>query len=172
MSLEVPDDYDLEEHKQELYEKTANKRQEDSKRHNELLDAVAEGEEFDVEKYEWVELGGVELKVKAWFPGGTIDKLTALGDEPESGKEASNKIHGALDALIEMTEAIRHGDTTISAGGQIRGFYLDYYERWGDQGLMKAAEAVISPAESNADREEVMQSFRKTGRGDGPRRSR
>ena len=128
---------------------------------NEMLEAVASGEEFDVENYEWVELGGVDLQVKAWFPGDTLEEIAGMAEAAQANNPsaAGPAIRTNINALTNMTEVIEGGNQRFTSEERIRQFWNNYFEKWGDQGLGQAVETVITPAEENTDKEDAMRSF-------------
>lgn len=159
-------DEDYEERKERLIEDAKSTRQELEQEQSAMLEAVAEGEDFEIESYEWVELGGVQLQVKAWFPGDTLEEIAGMAEVAETRDPSAARagIRTNINALTEMTEVIEGGDRRFQSDERIRMFWNNYFEKWGDQGLEKAVETVIEPAEENSDREDTMKSFPKPGR--------
>lgn len=151
---------DYQSKREELIEKVGEKRQEDEQAHQALLNAVSEGEEFEVENYEWVQLGNVDVKVKTWFPGDVIDKISSFSAEEINPSEAQSAIHSTVDALGQMTEMVESGDVRVNNESGIRSFYKQYYDKWGDQGLEMAVKTILEPAQDNSDKSDVMDSFR------------
>lgn len=151
--------------REELIERTKQQRQQDEQEHQALLDAVEAGEEFEVENYEWVELGSAELRVKAWFPGDVTDKIAAFGEAVDDPSAARQGIQATLDALVEMTECIQTSEIKVVSEGKIRNFYRRFYDKWGVSGLERAVDTVVSPAEEGMQsRQDVVQGFRGEGR--------
>jgi hypothetical protein len=164
---EVPERPDIDAEKQrELIEKTKEAKESAEQQHNEMLEAVAEGEDWNVEDYEWVELGGVELKVKTWLPGDTMDRMGALGEaaETQDPSAAREMVHGGIESLTTQTEIIQSGGAVFETNSDIRQFWQNYTEKWGNKGLEKAIETVMGPIEDEQERkEETMRSFRGDG---------
>lgn len=159
---DLPDEYQVdgeeeyEQRRKELIEEAQETKQQYDEQHAELLDAVESGEEFQVEDYEWVNLGELEIKVKTWFPGDTLDKLTSL---EEGDATAQESINATIEAFTKLTEQIRKDDPVTDREG-IESFWLVYYDKWGSQGLFEAMDVIASPAIDNSNEKQVRESFR------------
>lgn len=151
------------EKERELIEKTKQAREEHAKQHNEMLEAVAEGEDWNVEDYEWVSLGGVELKVKTWMPGDVEEDLGTLMEMADNEEAAAlaNSGRVTVEALTEQTEVVSGKEMTQETKSEVRQFWINYWQRWGSQGLEKAIEAVTEPIEDAREtKQDAHQSFR------------
>jgi hypothetical protein len=151
---------EFEQRQQELLEDARNEKQQREAAQNEALKQIAEGE--SLEEYETVELGDLELEVKAWLPGDvedTVLQAQQLGDS-EDPAEIKRSMETMLSALAEMTT-----EETYDMG-----FWRKYYRKWGAEGLIMAVSTVLEPAGESLERKrEGVDGFR-TGTG-GPRPS-
>jgi len=138
---------DPEEQREQLLEETEAEARQYEQEQAELLEAVKEGEEYEHDSYEWVELGTAEIKVKAWLPGDVIDTLEGLAEAEQDGNAA--RVSDVVDAAIAQTEVIRAGDVSWSTDVRIRDFWEQYYEEHGDTVLEVAAEEILDPALEN-----------------------
>jgi len=123
---------------------------------NEALEAIAN--DGDLEKYETVELGDLELEVKAWTPGSVEETIERAQNIAERGDdvEISRSIETMLTALDEMTP----NDTYD------RSFWKQFHEKWGQAGMVMAVETVMQPAmDEMEDLQDGVKSFRKTESG-------
>lgn len=169
------------ERREQLREQTVAFRQEKEQQHNALLEAVAEGEEFETHTYEWVTIGNVDIEVKTWYPGNVIDAFTdiAEGLNVTSAEQAQNPeglmqdidiaqlsptIREIIGVLTEMTNRIRGNGEVVDDTEAIESFWRGFYGQHGDRALDVAAEKVLGPAEENTDREDVIESFPEQGR--------
>lgn len=165
------DEENYDERRQRLIESAREERQRHEAQQEAMLEAVAEGENFDIESHTWVSLGEADLHVKEWFPGDTVDQLAQADMDPNdaTGADANRAIGGVLEAFVTMTDAIEAGDQRVESKPQIRSFWRSYFERWGDQGLAEAFDVVLTPAIENSEGEEAVESFRSAGGGRGVR---
>jgi hypothetical protein len=81
-----------------------------------LLEAVKNDEEFTHGQTEWVELGDVELRVKAYFPGDTLDTVRQFSQAEE---DSVPDFAGLIDALISVTEVVRTEGVTWESEEQV-----------------------------------------------------
>ena len=146
--------------RESLLRETKRKERKLETQQRQMLDAVAEGEDFDVETFEWVELGNVEIKVKAWFPGETLDQMSQFATADPETVNPQESIQANINALVEMTETITGKGETFDTKTEIRTFWENAFSKWGDQFLAKAVKTVVTPAKENSDTEDVVDSFR------------
>lgn len=151
---------EYEDRRRELITDAAQTKQELEAKQNEALEEIAEGEQL--ERYETISLGNLELEVKGWLPGGVEDKATramelAESEDPAKFKESKETM---LPALAEMT-----------AGEQYDvGFWQEYANRYGQEGVLIAVQKVMAPAQENLeDRQEALDGFRTGTEGARPR---
>lgn len=154
MSLEdiAPENEDeYEERRKALIEETAESKAELEEKQTEALAEIAKGEEL--KQYDTVELGDLELEVKAWVPGDTADTIQRAMQlaQSETPHEAKQSMETMLIALADMTV-----DDTYNVD-----FWRAYYEEYGPTGLEPAVNTVLSPAMDEL--EELQQ--RKVGEG-------
>lgn len=142
---------DVDAKRDELISKAQEKKQELDEKQNEALAAIAEGGEL--EDYETVTLGELEIEVKAWLPGSveeTVTKANRLGQQEDMGK-IRESMETMLSALDEMTRADEYD----------MAFWRKYYAEWGPEGLILAIETILDPAmEGVEERSEGVESFR------------
>lgn len=123
------------------------------------LNQIAAGGQL--ERYETVQLGDLEIEVKGWLPGDveqTVRKAEQIAQDGDH-KAAVESIETFLSALAEMT---RNEDFDL-------GFWRDFYERWGPEGVLLAAEKVFEPAvDSMEDKQEAIDGFRSGTSRSGP----
>lgn len=153
--IDPEDEEEYEAQRREILEDAAETKQEYDKRHSEMLDAVQSGEDFQIEDYEWVNLGDLPIKVKTWFPGDTLDELMEL----EEAGSAQQGIKTTIAAFTKLTEKIGK-ESPATSREEIESFWMVYYEEWGDQGLKEAVTVVAGPAIDNSDEKKVAKSFR------------
>lgn len=138
---------------------------------NEMLAAVASGDEgLDVEKYETVQIGEAEATVKAWLPGDTQDTIQHAHRlaQRENMDDAQESIYTMIEGMTTVTERLYHpeSDTVFEEKEKIRNFWNGMYGQWGVQGFQQAASIVLEPAnEEMEDMSNAVDGFRK----DGPR---
>jgi hypothetical protein len=142
----------------ELLESAKESKQEREAEQNEALQAIAEGGEL--EKYETVELGELELEVKAWLPGDTtetVQEANRLADT-EDIQQIKRSMRTFLQALADMT---------VSDTYDLQ-FWRKYYQRYGPEGMIVAVETVLEPAsESLEEQKQGAKSFRSDESRDG-----
>jgi hypothetical protein len=161
-----PDDY--EQKATELMEKAAEHREAAEQEQQEMLDAVAEGEDWNVEETEWVELGNVDLEVKTWIGGEVIEDVAQLEemqgmDDPRAARKG---LETNIRMLTEQTETVKHGGNVFSNDNTIQQFWQGYVDRFGDKGILRAIDAVTEPIETEEQRkQDVVESFPAKKRG-------
>lgn len=142
---------EYENRRQELITDAAQTKQEFDAKQENALDAISEG--GNLERYETVELGNLEVEVKAWLPGGvadTVQEAAELGESDDLG-EVKKSMETMLDALAEMTVSDDYGLV----------FWREYYTRYGPEGLVMAVESVLEPAtEELESKRDGVESFR------------
>jgi hypothetical protein len=137
-------DIDPDKRREELIEETEAAKRQHEQELTELTQAVKNDEELEHDQYDWVEVGDVEMKVKAWLPGDTMDTLEEYSEADESG--SMPPISDIVDIAISQTEVIRSGDVSWSKQSQIQAFWEKYYEEQGDTVLEVALNRVLDPA--------------------------
>lgn len=143
-----------------LIDETKAKQERLEEQQSAMLEAVADGDDFEVESYEWVSLGNVDLKVKAWFPGETLEEIAGFASGEMDIQNAEKGIDANISALTSMTEIISGDESQFDTTPEIRSFWKSGFGKWGDQFLAQAVETVITPAKENSDTEDVVDSFR------------
>lgn len=137
--------------KQQLIEETREAKRELDQAQSEALDQIASG--GDLEKFETVELGELELEVKAWLPGDvadTVEKAQRLADGDDVS-DVRESMETMLDALSSMTVDAQYGTP----------FWEEFYSRYGPTGLMLAVETVLEPAQEEIEnKRDAMDGFR------------
>jgi len=139
MSLEdiAPEnEEEYQERRESLIEDAAETKQELEQKQTEALAEIAKGEEL--KQYDTVQLGELDLEVKAWVPGDTADTIQramqlAQSETPAKAKESMDTM---LLALSDMTV-----DDTYNVA-----FWRRYYEEYGPTGLEPAVNTVLEPA--------------------------
>jgi len=159
---ETADDYDAK--AAELTQQAKETKDAQEEAHAAMLDAVAEGEEFQIEDYEWVELGSAELKVKTWYPGDLLNNVADRQEEvsKDGGDSVRQYIELNIDILTSQTEVVRAAGSEWTEKAQIRSFFEKFFERFGLTGIERAIDRVSAPVSDNSDEEDVMKSFRST----------
>lgn len=134
----------------------------------EALAEIAAGD--DLERYETVELGTLEMEVKAWLPGTVEEVVTRAMDisDQEDAEAIRDSMETMLTALAEMT----------TREDLNRRFWRQYYDRYGAVGMIEAVETILGPAAEEMEaKEEAVDGFRegverpKPGAGGGTGRS-
>lgn len=147
------------EKEQELLEDARQSKAELEAAQNEALEAIASGEEL--EQYETVSLGELELEVKAYLPGDvedTVLQAQQLG-ESEDPAEIKRSMETMLSALAEMTTSDTYN----------MGFWREFHRKWGANGLILAVETILDPASENMeDKRDAMDGFRSNVEGPKP----
>jgi len=161
-----PED-DPETQKEKLRQATEQRKQTRDAQHAAMLNAVAGGEDgIDVGEYEWVQIGEVDILVKTFIPGkslNTIQKAQRLASR-ENVDAALDSIYTMTEALTVVTERIEYDETTVEQNEQIRDFWEGMFEKWGVEGFQSAADTALEPAsedmEAKADAAEGFRSNR------------
>lgn len=145
--------------REELIHKAQNTKEDLDAKQNEALEAIASGEEL--ERYETVSLGNLEIEVKGWLSGDTTDtvqKAQRLADSNDMD-EIRESMETMLSALDDMT-------TSSDYGMQ---FWREYYRRYGPEGLAVAVETVLEPASEDMEaKKESLDGFREGTQGPRP----
>jgi Spy/CpxP family protein refolding chaperone len=162
--VESEDEY--QQRRQELIEDAKEERRELEDKQTEALAEIAKGEE--IESYQTVSLGELELEVKGWSPGDTTETVEqamrmAESEDPEDMKQSMETM---LSALVDMTVSDTYDMT----------FWRAYYEKYGPQGMQPAVETILGPAiseleemqqrEVSEDKREAVNGFRTDDAGD------
>lgn len=167
--VETEEEY--QERRSELIEGAKESKQDFDAKTNELLNAVGRGEDgLDVEKYETVEVGEVEVVVKAWLPGeaqDTIQHAQRLAQR-ENMDDAQESIYTMIEGVTTVTERISlpGSDESIESKEDIRQFWRGVYDKWGIVGFQEGAQRALKPA---TDEMEELSNTVDGFRGDGPR---
>lgn len=130
-----------------------------------MLDAVASGDEgIDVERYETVSVGDVQITVKAWMPGGSVESIERAQrlSQRESVDDALEALSVMRDAMTDVTERLEYGEHTVEDKQDIRRFWKGMVDKWGFDGFRQATETVLKPATQNMEeKSEAAQKFRR-----------
>lgn len=162
---------EYQERRSELIESAKESKQDLDADQNEMLAAVASGEDgLGVEKYETVQIGEVEATVKAWLPGDTQDTIQHAHRlaQRENMEDAQESIYTMIEGMTTVTERLDHieSETVFEEKEKIRNFWNGMYGQWGVQGFQQAASIVLEPANDEMeDMSNAVDGFRK----DGPR---
>jgi len=161
---DTDDDYEAQ--RKELIQDAKETKQEHEAKQSEMLDAVAQGDDgIDVEDYETVIVGKVEVTAKAYMPGeslNTIERAQRLAKR-ENVDAAIESIATMTEAMTVVTERLKHTETgaVIESDGNIREFWQGMFEKWGVDGYQQAAMTVLEPAtEDMEEKAEAAESFR------------
>jgi hypothetical protein len=155
MDINQPD-VDPDAHREELIADAEEMQADEDAEKAALLAAVKNDEEFTHGQTEWVELGDVDLRVKAYFPGDTLDTVRQFSQAEE---DSVPDFGGLVDALISVTEVVRTEGVTWESDEQVAEFWRAYYSEHGTNVLLVATERVFAPAVDNME-ERTPQSFR------------
>lgn len=131
---ETESEYDAK--RQELINDAKETKERIERKQNEALAEIAKGE--DLEQYETISLGNLEMEVKAWVPGDATNSISQAAQLAQSGNIADiqDSMEQFLPALDELTVS---NDYSM-------GFWREYYNRYGPQGMLIAVEKVCGPA--------------------------
>lgn len=172
----APDEAPRGKSKEELLEATNDTAAEKKAEQTELLAAVAEGEQgISVEDYEWVQIGQVDVKVKAWMPGeslNAIERAKRLA-ERENTSDTLEGIATMKDGMTAVTETIKleSRDIEVADEEDIRDFWGGMVNTWGIEGFQEAADIVLEPAVTDLkSKGETANGFRKDAGRDSPRK--
>jgi hypothetical protein len=142
MSEANPSDYD--EKRKELINEAKETKEQIERKQNEALAEIAKGE--DLEQYKTIQLGNLEMEVKAWVSGDATDALTNAMEIAQDAQEGSAS--HVRDSMQEILPAL--ASFTVSNDYSMA-FWQEYYRRYGPQGLMVAFEKVCGPALEDMD---------------------
>ena len=136
---------------------------EERARQEEALQQIAAGEKLV--RYDTVQLGNLELEVKAWLPGSVEETVMSAWDltDRDDAQAIRESMETMLTALAEMTTSEDYN----------REFWRRYYERYGAVGMIEAVETILEPAsEYMQEKQEAVDGFREgvERSGPGPRR--
>jgi DNA-binding protein YbaB len=142
---------DYDELKEQVISDAKETKQEVDQKQQEALNAISQGGQL--EDYETVFLGDLEIEVKAWLPGDveqTVTEAKTVADS-DNAQEVRQSMETMLHALAEMTV-----DETYSVG-----FWKKYYAEYGPEGLILAVETIMEPAKEGIEnRKDGVESFR------------
>ena len=123
-----------------------------------------------------MQLGSVDVKVKAWMPGESLNAIERAQrlSERENMQDAIEGIETLKTGMTAVTVELQLGeDITITESEDIRGFWDGFVDKWGVPGLQEAAETVLKPATDDMeDKADAADGFRQDAGRDGPRTSR
>jgi hypothetical protein len=142
---------DYDELKEQVISEAKETKQEVDQKQQEALNAISQGGQL--ENYETVYLGELEIEVKGWLPGDveqTVTQAKSVADS-EDAEQIRKSMETMLHALTEMTV-----DETYSMG-----FWRKYYAKYGPEGLILAVKTIMEPAkEGIEDKKDGVESFR------------
>ena len=156
MDINQPD-VDPDAHREQLIADADKAQAEADQEKQALLDAVKNDEEFAHGKTEWIELGDVELKVKAYFPGDTVDTVQNFSEIDDGEVPNFSEL---IVALADVTEVIRKEGVTWEGDDKITEFWQAYYDEHGTNVILIATERVFGPAIDTMEAQ-APQSFRR-----------
>jgi hypothetical protein len=145
------DDESIEEFEERLQEETRDAYEQHEAEQSDALDAIASGS--DLEEYQTVALGELELEVKAWLPGSVEDTVLKAQDAAESDdpKEVKESLETMISALAEMSTSDVYNSH----------FWRKYYDEYGAVGLILAVETLLEPASDKLEeRQDAVDGFR------------
>jgi hypothetical protein len=151
MSDALPSEEEQESFRENLLEDTREAYKQHEAEQSDALDAIASGS--DLEEYETVELGELELEVKAWLPGSVEDTVLKAQDAAESDdpKEVKESLETMISALAEMSTSDVYNSH----------FWRKYYDEYGAVGLILATETLLEPASDKLEeRQDAVDGFR------------
>lgn len=136
---------------EEIKQKAAESKHEQDAEQAALLDAVAKGDDgIDVEEYEWVNVGEVDVKVKAWMPGESLDAIESANRlaKRDNMSDSMESIHTMIEGMTAVTETLKNDDLNIEHTKKetIRKFWRGMLDKWGIEGFQKSAEIILQPA--------------------------
>jgi len=154
MSDAPPSEEERESFRENLLEDTREAYKQHEAEQSDALDAIASGS--DLEEYETVVLGELELEVKAWLPGSVEDTVLKAQDAAESDdpKEVKESLETMISALAEMSTSDVYNSH----------FWRKYYDEYGAVGLILAVETLLEPASDKLEeRQDAVDGFRPQG---------
>lgn len=165
---------DYQEQRERLIEQSIEQREKDEQKHQELLNAAAEGEEVVIEEYDTAEIGNATLTVKTQIEGKVMRKLDQIY---ESDLPPGRSLDVYIDVLTSQTAKIEAESVVVESEADIRMFYKNWIDNHdAEKAAMIALERVVEePNELEEKRkQEAMESFPKpgSGRSDRARRHR
>jgi len=142
--------------KEELLEATKEHFDRKEAKQQDALEAIAQGQ--DLEGYATVELGQEEMEVKKWIPGTVEQEVGALMEAVDEGRK--------YEALKRKDDVVKSLATVTENDLYDRGFWSQYYERWGYDAIVEAINTVLTPAvEEREEKAEAVDGFRGDGEG-------
>jgi hypothetical protein len=151
MSDALPSEEEQESFRENLLEDTREAYKQHEAEQSDALDAIASGS--DLEEYATVQLGELELEVKAWLPGSVEDTVLKAQDAAESDdpKEVKESLETMISALAEMSTSDVYNSH----------FWRKYYDEYGAVGLILATETLLEPASDKLEeRQDAVDGFR------------
>jgi hypothetical protein len=123
----------------------------DTARHEAALAEIAAGE--DLERYETVQLGDLDIDVKAWLPGEV--ERTVQHAQAVAQSEDAERVRESMETMLSALESMTKSDDYNMD------FWRLYYERYGPEALLIAVETIMQPAsESLEQTKEAVDGFR------------
>lgn len=162
----VDEDFDHEQHERELIEDLAQRKQQEDARQQQLLEAAEAGEEWAEAEYEWIEVGECDVQVRCWAEGEIMKRMADFQQAQQSDTLPDMRavMDTEIDTLVQQTNAIEvpGREITVTADGEIRTFWENIFDRWGDRALEDLITRVFKPvAEAREARQEAVRSFPK-----------
>lgn len=154
MSDALPSEEEQESFRENLLEDTREAYKQHEAEQSDALDAIASGS--DLEEYQTVTLGELELEVKAWLPGSVEDTVLKAQDAAESDdpQEVKESLETMISALAEMSTSDVYNSH----------FWRKYYDEYGAVGLILAVETLLEPASDKLEeRQDAVDGFRPQG---------
>ena len=103
------------------------------------LQEIAQGE--NLERYETVFMGDLEMQVRAWVPGSVVPQIQTAASIADS--EDVERVMESMETMINALAEISVEGTYDSA------FWRAYFDRYGPEGMIVAVEKVLGPALEN-----------------------
>jgi len=140
--LAPEDQEEFEQKQKELIEDSRQAKQELEAEQNKALAEIAKGEKL--EQFETVELGGLEMEVKAWIPGDTTNTVEKAMDLAQS--DSVGKMKQSMQTMLKAL-----ADMTVSDTYDIN-FWRAYYQEYGPVGMQPAVNTILGPAGEELER--------------------
>ena len=120
----------------ELLNATQEHFSEKRQKQEEALSEIAQGE--NLEKYETIYLGDLEMDVRAWVPGNAMSQIQKAQNIAED--EDTSRMMESMETMINALAEVAVSDTYDSS------FWRAYFNRYGPEGMLVAVEKVLGPA--------------------------
>jgi hypothetical protein len=122
--------------KEQLLQDTQEHFSEKRQKQEEALSEIAQGE--NLEKYETIFLGDLEMDVRAWVPGNAMSQIQKAQNIAE--EEDASRMMESMETMINALAEVAVSETYDTA------FWRTYFERYGPEGMLVAVEKVLGPA--------------------------